>query len=190
MYDPVGDQAREERLMHSPTRVATALLTMMLLASASFSAMAGPAGDTPVLVDTRADLIREQQATIRQDLTAKRGRYKDMEPATAQRLISEQDKALRLLEGKTSSKELSRQDQVALFNALEAVSAIVNRAEEERMVCERVRRTGSNVSETICKTVAQRRAERELAGSSLNRRNSLCVTADCGRSGDGRPEDW
>lgn len=131
-----------------------------------------------VVVDTRADLIRDQQEEIRREANAKRGRYRDMDKQTRARLLGEQDKVFALLDGKASSRDLSRQDQLALFNSLETISAIVNRAEDERMICERTRQTGTNVSQTICKTVAQRRAERERAANALPQRAPACPDCD------------
>jgi len=153
----------------------------VLVAAALACSLQARADSTPeqerVIVDTRADLIRDQQNEIRREANAKRGRYRDMDEKARSRLFSEQDKVLALLEGKASSNELSRQDQLTLFNSLEAISAMVNRAEDERMICERTKRQGSNISETICKTVAQRRAERQSAAGSLTfQRGSACVT--------------
>ncbi len=162
--------------MSSRSRVA--LVFVAAAVAWGFQAKASQGQQEQIVVNAQADLIREQQNEIRRDANANRGRYRDMDKQTLGRLRSEQDKVFALLEGKASSKELSRQDQLALFNSLEAISAIVNRAEDERMVCERTRRTGTKLSETICKTVAQRRAEREQAAGTLPSRSPTCPTCD------------
>jgi len=164
------------------------LLVAVLATGCAHQALANQA--QAVAVDSRADLIRDQQAAIRADAIAKKGRYADMDQATRDRLLKTQDKALALLDGKSSSKELSVPDQLLLFNSLEEISAIVNKAEEERMVCERVRRVGSHRTENICKTVAQRRAEQQQSRHSLDSRDTRCLTADCGSGDSTRPEGW
>ena len=163
------------------------LLVAVLAGGCAFQALAN---EEAVAVDSRADLIREQQAAIRADAIAKKGRYADMDQATRDQLLQTQDKVLALLDGKSSSKELSAPDQLLLFNSLEEISAIVNKAEDGRMVCERVRRVGSHRTENICKTVAQRRAERQQSRDSIERRDSRCLTAGCGSGDSTRPEGW
>ena len=164
------------------------LLVVVLAGGCAFQALANE--EQPVAVDARADLIRDQQAAIRADATAKRGRFADMDQATRDRLLQTQDKVLALLDGKSSSKELSVPDQLLLFNSLEEISAIVNTAEDGRMVCERVRRVGSHRTENICKTVAQRRAERQQSRDAIDRRDTRCLTADCGAGDTTRAEGW
>jgi hypothetical protein len=52
--------------------------------------------------------------------------------------------------------------RTAVFNDQEVVNTIMSRAHaDSRMVCERVRLTGSNRREQVCMTVAQRRDMRE-----------------------------
>lgn len=134
------------------------------------------AGDD-VAVSTDARAIVEQQQQIRSDATDRRGRYRDMDERTRTNLLSKQDQVFSLLDGKEQSTELSQGDQLALFNTLEEISAIVNQAEDERMICERVRPTGSNRPVNVCKTVAQRRLERDSAEAERNRRDVRCEGA-------------
>jgi hypothetical protein len=132
-----------------------------------------------VIVETSAHKILEQQTEIREEAGAKQGRYRDMDRRELTRLEKEQDLVFALLEGKASSTELAREDQLKLFNSLETIAAIVNRAEDDRMVCRRTRRTGSNMSETVCKTVAQRREEEERARSAFATRPAVSCGEDC-----------
>jgi hypothetical protein len=165
-------------------------LLLLLVLGVGCAVQAVANDEQPIVVDTRAELIRAQQETIRSEALGKKGRYRDMEPATRDRLFQVQDQVFASLEGKSSSKELNAQDQVTLFNALEEISAIVNAAEENRMVCERVRRVGSHRYENVCKTVAQRRLERDTARNSLGNRDSRCLTAGCGSGDSTKPEGW
>ena len=128
-----------------------------------------------------ANAIRAQQAAIQADAMARTGRYKDMSDSNLQALRQHQELVAAMLGNVNMTTELSEVDQIAVFNELEAISAIINRAEDERMVCERYRPVGTNRPTTVCRTVAQRRADKELAEQSL-RRDSRC--ADSSGSGD------
>lgn len=158
------------------------------------SALAGDAVvDTDdVVVNTNAQAIVEQQQEIRSEAAAGNGRYEDMDESIRQQLFTEQDLVFSMLDGHERSTELSAIDQTRLFNSLESISAIVNRAEDERMICERVRKTGTNRTERVCKTVAQRRAESEQSRrnvDAMQTRNGRCVTA-CGESRHNAADGW
>lgn len=129
------------------------------------------ANDHPNL-DAKA--ILAQQSQIRAEASAGSGRYKGLEPAKRDDLFVRQDRVMSLLAHKTFTTELSESEQIDLFNDLEAIEGIVNKAEDERMVCERSKPVGSNRPRTVCLTVAQRRAEREAAGKQMEYRDQQC----------------
>ena len=128
----------------------------------------------PVLVETDAAAIVQQQTEIRRDVQQRSGRYRDMAGADRDRLLVVQDRVLGKLEGRTTTTELSQLDQIALFNDLEEISALVNKAEDDRMVCERTRPIGTNRPVSVCKTVAERRAERERSQRIRDQRDARC----------------
>lgn len=160
-------------------RVIVAVLAAMLVSAAAMA-------NDQILVNTDARAIITQQQEIREEAVARNGRYRDMDERARRSLLAEQDKVLELLEGKERSTELSQIDQTILFNSLEKISAMVNQAEDERMVCRRERTTGSHRVQNVCKTVAQLRAEREQSQSALNSRDVRCE--GCGETG--MPEGW
>lgn len=163
----------------------SALMTaglVLLLGSAAAGA------NDQVLVNTNARAIVAQQQEIRREATARKGRYKDMDERTRSRLFAEQDVVLGLLDGKEQSTELPAGEQTTLFNSLESIEAIVNKAEDERMVCRRERATGSHRVQNVCKTVAQLRAEREQGQAAIGMRDIRCD--GCGEGNGGRPEGW
>lgn len=121
-----------------------------------------------------ASAIRAQQTQIQQEVRTRQGRYQNMTEEKRSELFAHQAKVDRLTSGITLTTELAETDQIALFNALEAIEGIVNRAEDDRMVCERHKPVGSNRPKTVCKTVAERRAEREAAQADVQRRNQTC----------------
>jgi len=136
------------------------------------SAAAGPA-----LIETDAAAIVAQQNQIRNDAQSRSGRYQDLAAADRERLLRTQERVLERLAGRTKTTELPRIEQVALFNDLEEISGIVNKAEDERMICERTRPIGSNRPVSVCKTVAQRREERENMLNSRGGRDARCPGA-------------
>ena len=83
---------------------------------------------------------------------------------------------LALLEGKQSTQELSEDQRDEVFNTLEWIEATVNRAESERMICERRPVLGSNRKERVCKTAAQMQADRDAARERMDNRD---VCSDC-----------
>ncbi len=159
-------------------RIAAATLLL-----AMWSATASAQSQAAVLVETDAAAIVAQQSEIRQAAQQRSGRYKDMAGADRDRLLRTQDRVLGRLDGRTSTTELPRADQVALFNDLEEISALVNKAEDDRMICERSRPIGSNRPVSVCKTVAQRREERERSLESRGPRDARCAGGACPQTG-------
>ena len=122
--------------------------------------------------------IRAQQAGIRDDARVGRGIYENLSDAQRAELFTHQDAALRVIEGKQTADELSEPERLKLFNQLEAIEALVNQAEDQRLICERVATIGTNRKERVCKTVAQRREEMRFAQDALNRRSN-CEGSTC-----------
>ncbi|MEG3792295.1 hypothetical protein V1318_19415 [Lysobacter sp. CCNWLW3] len=139
------------------------LLGLLLLTSAAAAAAEG-AARPPLAISA----ITSQQKQIREDVIAQRGRYKDMPAATRVDLLSKQAEVLAMVEGKTSSSDLSEHEQVEVFNRLEWIEAAINNAEDERMVCRREKALGSTRLTRVCRTVAQERAAREAARDELD----------------------
>jgi hypothetical protein len=139
---------------------------------------AGPVfADEPaqVLVDTDAVAILAQQQEIRRDLERNTPRYKALKPEQRDQLLREQAIVERLLAGRARTTELPQAGQLEVFNALEAISALVNQAEDARLVCRSHKPTGSNRKVTTCNTVAQIRAQRQRDADTLHRRDQQCV---------------
>lgn len=144
----------------------------MAVALAMF-ATAAMANDIHPNADAKA--ILAQQTAIRAEVEQGKGRYKDLAADKRSTLLARQNEVFKLLDGKAAVTDLPERDQVAVFNALETIEAIINKAEDDRMVCERVRPTGSNRVQSLCLTVAERRARREAAEKDLATRNAACM---------------
>jgi len=66
-------------------------------------------------------------------------------------------------------EQLSPHDQTQVFNDQEVINTIMTRAHaDSRMVCRRERSTGSNMPQSVCLTVAQRRKAQEESRKALN----------------------
>ena len=137
---------------------------IILAAAMAFSATAGEQAHK----NLDASAILTQQQAIRAEAEANHGRYKDMKKRTRQELFAQQDLLTGKLQGVAYTTDLPEHDQVVVFNALESIEAIVNNAEDQRMVCERHKPTGSHRIKTICVTAAQRRVDQEEAEKYLN----------------------
>lgn len=145
----------EVSTMRAITRMHLAAVLVMVLGVAGFTP--GPATGSD---NFDAATIRAQQAQLRSDAEARRGPFKDIGESERAELSRQQDIVDRLTRDVSRTTELREAQQVELLNALEHISAIVNRAEDERLVCRRHRPTGSNRPTTTCRTVAQLRADR------------------------------
>jgi hypothetical protein len=73
------------------------------------------------------------------------------------------------MEGHSLSSELNAQDRTAVFNDQELVNTVLAKAKEDsRLVCRRERSTGSNMQQSVCMTVAQRRRATDNGRALLN----------------------
>ena len=153
-----------------------AVFTLALAISAAV-----PAAANEIHPNMDAAAILDQQRQLRVEVEQRSGRYKDMPATERATLLREQDKVFTLLRDRSAITELPEADRIVVFNSLESISAIVNRAPEEKLVCERTRKVGSNRTETVCMTAAERRARREADAKALGDRNAACLKggADC-----------
>ena len=132
------------------------VLFLCAAATLSFAAMAAKQG-----LDLQQ--VREQQAEIRAGVMARSGPYKDMPDNTRTELLDKQNRLLAIIEGKQDAAELNDNQRVEAFNLLEWIEGAVNSTGDERMVCERTRKTGSNRTTRVCRTERQWREARERA---------------------------
>lgn len=127
--------------------------------------------DSPSLAE-----IRIQQIEYRSQALANQGTFKDITPRVRNELVAKQTEFIDITEGKQSLDELSRDDQMRAINTLEWIKAAVTKAENERIVCERVKVVGSNRPQRVCRTVGEMRSERDAAVKVMEER-SMCGTA-------------
>ncbi len=134
-------------------------LRMML-----FVALAGMAfGAFAAVAPLKFDDVRAQQKEIRAGVVAGTGRYKDMPEQDKQNLLKEQDQLLGIIGDKKDPSELDEDQRVQAFNILESIEAAINKAEDERVICERYQKTGTNRKVTVCRTARTMREQKERA---------------------------
>lgn len=114
--------------------------------------------------------IHAQQVQLRQEAVAGHGRFKDLGAAEREALVAQQDRFLALTKGRQSLDELSMDDRMSAINTLEAINATITRAEDERLVCERVKQVGSHRPTRVCRTVAELREARQVAERLMDER--------------------
>jgi hypothetical protein len=124
-----------------------------------FASLPLAAADTPLAFAE----IREQQIEIRADVAANKPPYDDMAKRDRERLVQRQDALLRLIDGKETLLDLDESGRTEAINSLEWIRAEIHDAEENRMICKRELPVGSHMKKRVCKTVAERRKEREEA---------------------------
>ncbi|MGV6490799.1 hypothetical protein ACTUVK_002829 [Stenotrophomonas rhizophila] len=95
--------------------------------------------------------------------------YSEISPEDKGRVHQALGRIEQKMEGHTLSSELSPVDRTAVFNDQELVNTVMSKAKEDsRLICRRERATGSNMSQSVCTTVAQRRRATENGRSLLN----------------------
>jgi hypothetical protein len=144
--------------------LASTVLGAVLLAS-SASASARPA--------LQLDQVRAQQMEIRQGVQSRTGRYRNLDENKRNQLLEKQDFVLRAIEGKQTADEVPEDTWLEVFNSLEWIEATINNADGERMICTKMRTTGSNMPTRVCKTAEQMRIEREFARKKREERHGL-----------------
>lgn len=135
---------------------ATALIAVTLFSCPAFA-------EDAVAIDSTPAQIRTAQGDLRQAIERKSGNYSHFTDDERKAIFAKQDEVLSLIDGKQDIAELGPDGKIALANALEAVKASLARAEDNRMICERIKPIGSNRPQNKCLSVGTRRRMREEA---------------------------
>lgn len=115
------------------------------------------------------DEIRAQQTELRDAASAGDGIFEDYPRSDRKKLVEKQDAVLAMIEGKQTVDQLDPPVRMDVFNRLEEIRALVEQAEDSRMVCEYEKRIGTNMKTRVCRTVAQQREQMRQAQEHLGR---------------------
>jgi hypothetical protein len=130
--------------------------------------MAAPAwADGPSGAKADVSTFAESKAQIEADL--KKGeRYSELSASQRDEVRAALERMENRLQGVTSVAEMDARDRAELMNDQELVNTILTAAEEDsRLICKRTVKTGSHRPTTSCRTVAERRRERENSQQAL-----------------------
>jgi len=124
-----------------------------------------------------SDVIAQQKA-IRADIEAQKGRFANMPASKRKQVLADQDRLFVLLDGTTSTADLPEQKKTQVFNLVESITTALNNDDaDDRMVCTREARTGSNFMTRVCRSSAQIREEKDAADSKMKQANQrICNT--------------
>ena len=138
--------------------------------------------DKPRVTPSVPELIDNQQQ-IRAEIESGKGKYRGMPSRERKDLYAHQDNLLGLLEGKQSFGELNENDKTEAFNELEWIKARLTQAEDDRLVCEVIRPSGSNLTKRVCKSVKQLRLESQNAREMLDTKGQCIIKEACSGRG-------
>lgn len=149
----------------------------------SFVSVAALASADPQQLTIRD--IMTQQTQLRQQVIAGKGAFKDMSKAERDALVERQNRVLEMLGGRETIDDMAPDQRTVVFNDLEWIKAAVTKAEDDRMICEYTRISGSNRMKSVCMTAKQQRENQERARSTLNR-GQMCGESSLACLGDER----
>lgn len=158
---------------------------LMLLACSGFSearlARADAAApSSPTATGSQAERIPDTKEYLAElDATlalARAGGYGTLKGGRPNRRLEvARDRIARLLEGHSSTGELSPEDRVKLHNLEQSISSILRNSDKDRMICLRQITLGSRVPTVECQTVAQREARAKAARDLTSKsQQSIC----------------
>jgi hypothetical protein len=136
------------------------------------------AAEAPLKATTR-DAFMAVAAGVRKEMQGE-GRYAYVNDREREEVEANLARMHALFEKVSSVDAMSKDGQVELFNAQEAVNAVLEKRDRDRLVCERSATTGSRIASTRCRTYGEIEAERE-AGRKLMRDKAAkgCTKPGC-----------
>lgn len=149
----------------------TALAMGMGLVMAALPAMA--AEDGTRVETTSVPAILENLDGIDAALASGDPRLAELSEKDRQDLAKHEQHVRNLLAGKQTLDELQMRDRVAAFNALEVIHGIVTGERENRMICRREHKLGSNRPQTNCMTAREREQARDAAVQAMGVRGKM-----------------
>lgn len=142
------------------------------MAIAPASVMAKEAFD---LSATSAAEFRQQADALRNELKAG-GKYASLSPKDKEQIGKQLEVLQDLYDDREAGKRFGKRDEVKLVNASEEINGLLSGDEDDRLVCQQERRLGTNRTERVCMTVAERRERREEAAKELRNQRTAPLT--------------
>ena len=155
--------AKKSPRLFRPSVIAV-MLVLLAGASAAHAAK-------PMTINQSPDTLREQIDKMHLDAKAGKRGWDNVSAEKRTQFTAARDQVFALLDGKKNAAQLEEAQRTELAGALNTINTLATEAEDERMVCTRERKVGSNFPIETCMTVAERRRQREASQSSMELQN-------------------
>jgi len=127
-------------------------------------------------ISNRVSDIVSNQAQIRASVKAERDGWDNIPADKRQELLGKQDQLMRLIDGKQTLDDLAPSDRDTATQTLEWIHTLAAKADDERQVCTRERRTGTHRTMLVCRRAGDMRFQREQAQDAMRKgRQSLML---------------
>lgn len=150
-----------------PVKTLVAALALAVVSSAAFAAETAPAPAAPT--QSVAEILAVQHG-LRDRLERHNGEYARFDANAVARMERAQDNVFAMLRGVNSLDQLSPNQRTELSNSLDEIKSILLANEANRQICHRERKTGSNLIELRCESVADREAHARDSAEAMRER--------------------
>jgi hypothetical protein len=150
-----------------PVKTLVAALALAVVSSVAFAAETAPAPAAPT--QSVAEILSVQHG-LRDRLERHNGEYARFDANAVARMERAQDNVFAMLRGVDSLDQLSPNQRTDLSNSLDEIKSILLAHEGDRQICHRERKTGSNLIELRCETVAEREAHARDSAEAMRER--------------------
>jgi len=141
------------------------LLAFLALACAASPALASKAEHKDLSFDPVV-FTEQRQALEREIATGER--YRSIAQSDRRQVLDALQRMQNNLQGKTSLSQLNEKERLSVFNDQELINNLLTQAAaDSRLVCTSETPVGTRLPKRTCKTVGERRAEREAARDTL-----------------------
>ncbi|UNK48776.1 hypothetical protein MNR01_13645 [Lysobacter sp. S4-A87] len=115
--------------------------------------------------------VMEKQDRIRRDLSAGTAGFDTLSADKRRELLSRQDALIGIIDGRRY-EDLSAEERAKASGEIAWIDSVSSQVADERQVCERIKKAGSNRVERVCMTAQQKREARERAQRTFEGRRS------------------
>lgn len=141
-----------------------------LIAVIGFACLSAPAqaskADHKDLAFDPVVFAQQRQALEREISTGER--YRSIAPADRRQVMDALQRMQANLDGKASLSQLNEKERLAVFNDQELINSLLTQAAaDSRLICTSETPVGTRLPKRTCKTVGERRLEREAARDTL-----------------------
>jgi len=134
--------------------------------------------EAPVKATTKEAFIAVE-AGVRKEMQAE-GRYAYVNDREREEVEANLARMQALFDKTASVDAMSKDVQVELFNAQEAVNAVLEKRDRDRLICERSATTGSRIASTQCRTYGEIEEQREASRKLMREKGARgCTKPGC-----------